>query len=57
MVIPMGYNVNSVYEEGTEFVYRELTSTIATATIRASRIEGDNTTGERIGVKYIAIGY
>lgn len=57
MVIPMGYNVNDVYEEGTEFVYRELKSSTVDATIRASRIEGDNKTGERIGVKYLAIGF
>lgn len=57
MVIPMGYNVNNVYEEGTEFFYRELKSTLTDATIRASRIEGDNSTGERVGVKYLAIGF
>lgn len=57
MVVPMGYNVNDVYEEGTEFTYREMTSTITDAVIRASRIEGINNTGERIGVKYIAIGF
>ena len=57
MVIPMGYNVNDVYEEGTEFFYRELSSDTTGATIRASRIEGDNSTGERVGVKYFAIGF
>lgn len=57
MVIPMGYNVNDVYEEGTEFTFREFSSTESSAVIRGSRIEGVNNTGERVGVKYIAIGF
>lgn len=57
MVIPMGYNVNDSYEEGTEFVFREFSSSESSAVIRGSRIEGVNTSGERVGVKYIAIGY
>jgi len=58
MVIPVGYEVDPAnYHEGTDFFIRAIEQNTGGAKLRATRIGGVNTNAEKLGVRYLVIGF